>query len=244
MIDSKEKYNKLFDTVEKKAQAFDMIAEKYYFSNFGMTSKADVDVLMFSLYIEQILSQGNVDFTEYSDYTLSKLLGITQSRVSNLKVKKELQYPYVNFDWKKSFLKICEKATYSDGKIKLNIPDKNLFLEIQNAIEEKGGFVEIQLNSKLLQVKLAYFLDLFLLVDDSVDRKEILRKIKQEKNDSDEKYVEGKTFSEILEGVTGDLFCSIISYCVPLFGDAIRPFVQKAVSKICETIKRSNNKKG
>ena len=87
-----ENYEKLFQTfegnedIEGKAQAFDKLAEKYYYCNFGSTSKADLDVLMFSIYIERILDKSQKDFNSYSDYTLSKNLGITQSKISNLKV--------------------------------------------------------------------------------------------------------------------------------------------------------------
>lgn len=86
----------------------------------------------------------------YSDYTLSKQLGITQSKISNLKVRKELLYPYEKFNWRESLLQISNRAVYENRNIKLYIPDRNLFLEIKNAIEEQGGFIEIQLSQNLL----------------------------------------------------------------------------------------------
>ena len=86
-------YNELFDSTEAKAKAFDQIAEKYYFSNFGTITRCDFDVLMFSIYIEQMLTKNQNDILSISDYSLSKQLGITQTKVSNLKVKKELLYP-------------------------------------------------------------------------------------------------------------------------------------------------------
>ena len=52
---SKNRYEELFLDEKSKAQAFDKIAEKYYFCNFGSTSKSDLDVLMFSIYLEEIL---------------------------------------------------------------------------------------------------------------------------------------------------------------------------------------------
>lgn len=90
---AKARYEELFPSNDIKAEAFDKIAEKYYYANFGSTSKADLDVLLFSLYIERILKDSQGEFTSYSDYTLSKLLGITQSRISNLKVKKRASIP-------------------------------------------------------------------------------------------------------------------------------------------------------
>ena len=91
--DSKRIYEELFSDDLSKARAFDMLAEKYYYSNFGTASKSDIDVLMFSLYIEQILDKGQDDFSAYSDYTLSKQLGITQAKICNLKVKKSFCIP-------------------------------------------------------------------------------------------------------------------------------------------------------
>lgn len=132
---SKEKsvteFNKLFSDDKEKAAAFDKIAEKFYFANFGSTSKSDIETLMFSIYIEQILKTEENNFDAYSDYTLSKLLGITQSKVSSLKVRKELQYPFDKFEWRNSLARIADRAVYEDGKIKLFIPDRNLYLEVK-----------------------------------------------------------------------------------------------------------------
>ena len=134
---AKSRYKELFSTTESKADAFDQIAEKYYYANFGSTSKTNMDVLLFSIYLERILDNSEDQFASYSDYTLSKLLGITQSQVSNLKVKKELQYPYSAFSWKKSFERIVENYRYEKGKIKLYIPDKNLYLELKNVMRQR-----------------------------------------------------------------------------------------------------------
>ena len=83
----KDKIDKMFD-YDAKIKAFDKIAEKFYYGNFGSTSKADVETLMFSLYIEQILEKEQDNMVAYSDYSLSKALGITQSKISNLKFVK------------------------------------------------------------------------------------------------------------------------------------------------------------
>ena len=128
---AEETYRHLFPTEAVKAEAFDKIAELFYNCNFGSTTKTDIETLMFSIYIERILKEeGPENFKAYSDYTLSKALCITQARVSNLKVRKELAYPYEAFSWKESFELLSKKATFENGKIKLFIPDKNLFIEI------------------------------------------------------------------------------------------------------------------
>lgn len=169
----KHSYEELFSSVEAKANAFDEIAKQYYFCNFGSMSKTDLDTLMFSIYIDRILEQEEDDFNAYSDYTISKELGITQTKISNLKVRKQLKYPYEKFDWRKSFARICQNARFENGKIKIYIPDKNLYLELQNVIESKGGYVDFALNQKLLVLSPEYFVDLMFEISDEEDRKEL-----------------------------------------------------------------------
>lgn len=50
-------YRHLFPTEAVKAEAFDKIAELFYNCNFGSTSKADIETLMFSIFIERILKE-------------------------------------------------------------------------------------------------------------------------------------------------------------------------------------------
>lgn len=232
--DAKAKYNELFDTVEKKAEAFDKIAEKYYRSNFGATSKSDFDVLMFSLYIEAILKRGQRDFSSYSDYTLSKQLGITQAKVSNLKVKKELLYPHDGFIWQQSLLSISDKALYEDGKIKLFVPDRNLYLEIKNAIEEMGGFVEVQLTSNLLQVRLAYFLDLMVAISEETSRDTLRTNIKKKIEESikDVTVVEKEPFGKALQKQAPEMIIDIIGDCIPVFGDIVKDIAKNLLASV------------
>ena len=221
--DAKTKYDELFSDDAAKARAFDKIAELYYFANFGSTSKADFDTLMFSIYIEQILDKSQADFNTYSDYTLSKQLGITQSKVSSLKVKKELKYPYERFDWKESFARIANRIVYEDGKIKIHIPDRNLYYELKNAIETSGGFVEVQLTANLLQVRLSYFIDLLLLLDKDSTREETREMIKKtiKEADNDIELLEKEPFGKALLDETPEMIIDIIEKCVPVVGGVI-----------------------
>lgn len=51
-------------------------------------TKSDMETLVFSIYINRILDEGDETFNTYSDVLLAKKLGITQSKVRNLKEKK------------------------------------------------------------------------------------------------------------------------------------------------------------
>lgn len=231
---AKEKYDELFATEADKAAAFDKIAKRFYFANFATMSKSDFETLLFSLYLDQILNRSEDNYDAYSDYTLSKVLGIPQSRISALKVRKELQYPYSKFDWKESFKRISQRAIYEDGKIRLYIPDRNLYLEIKNAVETSGGYVEMQLSPNLLQIRPEYFIDLVLAISDDDDRKKIRKEIKKEveRKNKDINFIEGRTIGRQI----GSLALEII----PVLGDIpdISLFVRSLLKILSEIIKK------
>lgn len=231
---AEKKYHSLFENDEDKAKAFDKIAEHFYYSNFGTMNKSDVEVLMFSIYLERILDKNESEIKEYSDYTLSKSLGITQQKVSNLKVKKELLYPYEKFEWKQSLLRISKNAIYEDGKIKLYIPDRNLYLEIKNAIEESFGYVEVQLTPNLLQVRLEFFIDLLLSISDDEDRQIALDKIREKlkTQNLDVDYLNSKTFGQSLTNQAPELLLNVFTDVLPIFGGVVNEIGKSLISAI------------
>jgi len=234
-----EYYGKLFPNEKVKAEAFDKIARNYYIGNFGTMQKAELDLLMFSLYIERILYASEENMSTYSDYTLAKLLGITQSRVSSLKVKKEMKYPYNRFDWRKAFERISQNARYENGKIKLFVSDINLFLELKNAIETNNGYIDVQLNSKLLCVSPEYFVDLLLIISNDEDKKTIKKRLRAElqaKNIDveffDTKPV-GKLLKENAASIGTEVLLSMLESCVPIVG----PFIGNTIRNVVKVIK-------
>lgn len=220
---AEKKYHELFPTDKEKAEAFDLIAGKYYYMNFGSTSKTDFDVLMFSIYLERILADKQNVSSDYSDYTLSKLLGITQTKVSNLKVKKELLYPNNEIRWKETLLTISDRAIFENNQIKLYVPERIVFLEVKNAIEELGGFVEIQLTPNLLQVNLAFFLDLMVSISEKEDRAEIRNKIRERiaKNEKDSEELKKQPFGKLLRSKAPNMIIDVIGECIPVFGGVV-----------------------
>lgn len=234
-------YNQLFPD-EEKAAAFDEIAKHFYARNFGTMSKSDMETLMFSLYIERIISQKDKKYSAYSDYTLAKELGITQSKVSNLKVKKQLQYPH-EYDWLSSFAEISERAKYEGGNIKIQIPDINLYYDIKNAIEEAGGFVEVTLNRGLLVVPLSYFLDFMVTVAPDDDREKLRKAIKdgQKEHQFDQKIVEKETVGTYLQklGITDvvALFSNVVSIINGVNSKGMRN-IYTIVSNVLEAINK------
>lgn len=143
---------------KEKIELFDKIANSYFNKNFGTMSKADFEVLLFSEYIEHCI-KGNIP---YDDYSLSKELGITQSRIRSLKERKELKYPYKEFNWKNAFAEAVKYAKYDsdDHYVKMIIQDINVMNEIRNHIERMGWYDECSLNKKLLRVPLDCFTEI------------------------------------------------------------------------------------
>ena len=218
----RKKYEEVFTSDKVKAQAFDKIAENFYFRNFGTMQKSDIDVLLFSIYIEEILKKSEDDINTYSDYRLAKQLGISQNKVSSLKVKKQLQYPYSEFDWKKSFKRVCANARYEKGKIRINLRDKNLYYELKNQIDEKGGFVETTLTSNLLVISVSDFFELSeqLMTQNEID--EMKKAINSEYSDDIEfcENIEKKPLGKALKSKFGDtmidIVCEILKKSVPM----------------------------
>lgn len=168
---------------EEKINNFDRMADVFYMKNFGTLGKADFELLMFDFCMNNLIKRNEaddiVDYAKCSDYLLSNSLGITQQRVRNLKIKKQLKYPVSNFDWKKSFEKLLKEARYEGkiGRIIINIPDPNLFIELENFIEEKGGFVDIQLNRKVLQIRPEFYFALALMYEPEESKKRVVKEM-------------------------------------------------------------------
>ena len=172
-------------TDEDKIRFFDELSLSFYKQNFGLLSKSEVELMMFRFYLEKMIADntredGTIDYSKCSDYKISKDLGITQQKVRNLKIKNQLTHP-IEFDWKKALANLTENARYDKitQKITLNIPDPNLYLEIQNFIEDSGAYIEKQLNSKVLQLRVEYYIDLIVALEPDEKRKSIKKSLKK-----------------------------------------------------------------
>lgn len=233
-----KRYEELFgDDYESKAKAFDEIANVYYDKNFGTMQKSDLDVLMFSIYIEQILKKSESDFDSYSDYTLSKELGITQQRINSLKQKKELKYPKENFDWKKEFEIYLKKSKYIDKKIKVYIPDPNVYLEIKNIVETNGGIVDIKRNKSILQLSPADFIELLFVISNPKEserealKKQYISQLKESSKDNQEiiETIEYKGIDEVFKDYANAGIAEIIF-------DVLEEILPEKVSNIIKIV--------
>ena len=181
---------KLFDSCydenelqAKKAEAFDKIADMFYNRNFGAASKTEIELLMFSIFMDGMIHKHSnhdnvMDMNACSDYSIAKMLGIKQSAVKNLKLKKQARYP-VEFDWRKSLESIKEHIRYDSRKQRIIIPapDPNLYEEIRNFIQENGGYIDIQLGTNIIQIRPEYY---FWLLYEGINDEAVKNRIRTE----------------------------------------------------------------
>ena len=192
-------------TEQEKAKAFDNIAAHYYKGNFGSLSKSDLDVLLFTILIDHCRQ----DDLRTDDYTLSKLLGVTQSRIRTFKQKSQLQYP-TEMSWQSYFVDCIKNARYDEvkGLVKLSIPEVNVLIELRQFMLEQGWYDEYQLNPRLFQCKL----DIFVLLcgkleggtesfpEETKKQLETLKKkLPAEQSESLEKIIVGEVQDGIIE---------------------------------------------
>ena len=142
----------------EKIAAFNRLEKEFYCRNFGSLSKADMETLMFDIYIEHLLNTSQ----PFDDYAMSKTLGISQSRVRALKVRKELKYPREGFEWKESFAQLIKNADYDKDTrmVKMIVSDVNVLTELRYFMESNHWYDEYSLNPRLFSCKLDFFVKL------------------------------------------------------------------------------------
>lgn len=159
---------------KERIVAFKRIEQNFYDHNFGTMSKSDFEIIIFDIYITHLLDNGK----NFDDYTMSKALGITQSRVRALKAKKELRFPRKGFKWEEAFAEDVKRATYDKDsrKISFIISDINVVTELRYYMEMRGWFDEYQLNPRLFTCRTDFFVKLCAeLSDTSLDLDEASR---------------------------------------------------------------------
>lgn len=166
------KYYELFSDEKDKAVAFDSVAEIFFDKNFSSATKSEIELLLFSIYMDATikcrkLDDGTIDYAQTSDYEIGKELGIPQEKVRSLKIKKQARYP-VEFDWRKSLTSVKDNVRYDKERNKIMIPtrDPNLYNEIRNFIEDHGGYIEVQRSGNVIQIRPEYY---FMLIYEDLD---------------------------------------------------------------------------
>ena len=218
---------------EEIKNLFEELSKMYYNRNFGSAPKSDIDVLMFSVYIEHCIDSSRL----YDDYTLSKELGITQTRIRTLKEKKELKYPRKGFKWEEAFARELINAKYdkNTNNIKMIIQDINVMNEVRNYIEQKGWYDECSLNKKLLVISLDCFVEICFKNEDfeqvfSENVKDNIKKLKRS-DSAIKEFLSDFTkdgIKNLLVNGTSNIIAQIIG-CIPGIGSTLKMLLEHFV---------------
>ena len=106
-------------------------------------------------------------------------------------------------------------------------------MEIKNAVETSGGYVEMQLSPNLLQIRPEYFVDLVLAISDDDDRKKASEEIKKRVKEKDKaiEFMERKSFGQQLGGFAPEIIADLLSN-IPGVG----PLVGTLFKNVCKAI--------
>ena len=183
-------YEELFIGFDK-AKAFDEIARLFYNRNFGTTTKTEIELLMFSYYMDMTIqkhidTENRLDYSKCSNYGMAKQLGVTPERIRTLKIKKQSRYP-VEFDWQDSLISLQDNIRLEGKKIVIPIIDPNLLNEIRDYVETKGGYVEIEMSRSYLRIRIEYYLKLMYYTLSTENQKEFERQLKGELKERNKK---------------------------------------------------------
>lgn len=213
--DCQKKYEEIFNNESLKAKCFDEIASLFFDRNFGSSSKAEIDLLMFHLLMERLIKQnqkdGVIDYRKCSDYSLSRILGISESKIRNLKIKKNLAYPE-EYNWIDSFASIVSNSKLTrthNNKVLITIPDPNVMIEVRNFLEENGDIVEKHLNSKILEMDMEYlFLFAIKFEEEHIADEKLIKRLKSEYTN----FIAGDLLSDLREtSESVNKLCSLFS---------------------------------
>lgn len=234
--DNENNLSKLFKNNKDKVEAFDYFADVIKNKGFGSLTKSDYDLLLFSIVLDKLYKDSNGDYNKVSNYNISKLLGITQNRVSSLKEKKELVYPSKDYEWKDVFCSCLKNCIYDNGNIKVQIFDRTTFLELKNIIDSQGGFVEIQLTPNLLSVKPGYFIKLIMEIygENSDAMKEtVIKAVKDNKQNMED--ITLSDYEKVLAKIDESNFVNVVQ---SILDRDVKGMCINALKLVCEVFKK------
>ena len=140
-----------------------------------------------------------------------------------------------------SFGRVCENATYKQGKIHININDPNLFIELKYFVESRNGRVDIQLNANSFVISVDMFIELLVYSGKEEDKKIILKSIKEtyQKNEIKIENIEkanlGQTIKRNVAKVGGKILLDGIKECVSVLTSPLSTIVKSIANAISDS---------
>ncbi len=189
---------------------------------FGSFSKADFEVLMFTIYLDSIKEP-------IRDYDISIALGITETKVRNLRIRSQLLYPR-ELNWVGELSKSVEHGHYDPltGQITVVVEDPSVLNYVKNKIETQFGVVGRSLNAKHLVLPVESFILLATCAEAEPEETiKLLNKHLRDETKDKGKIEKEKFTNRFLKGVPD--MVSFISGCLPIF--------EVGKQLVCEVIK-------
>ena len=119
---------------------------------FGTFAKSDYETLLFTIFLDSLHAPAR-------DYDISIALGITESKVRNLRIRSQLLYPK-ELKWQDELAIAIQHGNYDSysKQITVTIEDPSVQNLIKNIIEKNFGTVGQSLNVKHLVLPVDSFL--------------------------------------------------------------------------------------
>lgn len=150
----------LQNIINKADQSFSKeFLEHYMSGSFGSMSKSETEILIFHLLSKH--------FEISSNYEISNLLKISETKVKNLTLNAHLRYPRQSGDEivRETLVDIAKKfSTIYDeqnGEVKIHIQSSVQKREMINAINKLGSFADYGLNNEILKIRINTLFSLF-----------------------------------------------------------------------------------
>lgn len=205
------------------------------FDGFGTMQKTNYESVLFHV----LMLNG---YGKKTDFELSRLLKISETRVRNLRYKCSLEYP-IDDDYKEQLTTILKEATYKwDGnRIQFCIPDKMLRLYTNNLLEEDGNFTDSSFNSSIVSLTPMDMVDLMKKLCDkesvleSYTNYEEIRKLVRNSTDRSLKGLP-KSKSELIRDGAIAFVKDVASKVSPRFSDILADYISDQASRVLEKL--------
>ena len=132
---------------EKWDDSFKDAFLKECIEGFGAMNKNNYEVAIFNLLL-------NNDFKGMSDFTISTILRIPESKVKRLRYEAELVYPKKDEDLKEELYILLKDGSFklTQDRIQFSIPNKMLRSFLNDLLLQKNSFSDSSFNSNIVSI--------------------------------------------------------------------------------------------
>ena len=197
---------------------------------FNSISKSDYDVAFFHVLMEN-------GYGEKSDFELSRLLMLTETKIKNLRYRCNLVYP-MDEDYEQQLKDILRNAAYKrDGnKIQFCVKDKMLRSYANNLLTEDGNFADSSFNSDIISLTPMDMVDLMtkLYGDKSEDYEQVRKLVRDSMSESLKDFPMSK--SEAIKQGAMSFVKDAVGSVAPRFSDFLIDSISEQMEKVIDKL--------